>query len=111
LERSVISESVIGLRSIISPGSQLRQVVMMGADYYETPQELEKNQNRKRPNIGIGENSIIERAIIDKNVRIGRDVCIRPHSPADDIQMDNYSIRDGIVVIPKNGIIPDGTII
>jgi len=111
LERSVISESVIGLRSIISPGSQLRQVVMMGADYYETPQELEKNQNRKRPNIGIGENSIIERAIIDKNVRIGRDVCIRPHSPADDIQTDNYSIRDGIVVIPKNGIIPDGTII
>jgi glucose-1-phosphate adenylyltransferase len=111
LRRSVITESVIGLRSIINPGSQLRQVVMMGADYYETAQDLARNQGQGRPNIGIGENSVIERAIIDKNARIGREVHLRPHSPADDTESDNFTIRDGVVVIPKNAIIPDGAII
>ena len=111
LRRSVITESVIGLRSVISPGTQLRQVVMMGADYYETDQDLAKNQAQGRPNIGIGENSVIEQAIIDKNARIGRNVHIRPHSPADDSESGNFTIRDGIVVIPKNAVIADGTII
>ena len=111
LNRSVVTESVLGLRSIVEPGAQLRQVVMMGADYYETDQHYATNRRRKRPNIGVGEHSVIERAIIDKNARVGRDVHIRAHTPADDVQKDNYSIRDGIVVIPKNGIIPDGTIL
>jgi len=111
LERAIITESVIGLRSIIHPGAQLRQVVMMGADYYETVADLERNQRRKRPNMGVGENTVIERAILDKNARIGRNVHIRSHSPADDVQTENYSIRDGIVVVPKNASIPDGTVI
>jgi glucose-1-phosphate adenylyltransferase len=111
LERAIITESVIGLRSIIRPGVQLRQVVMMGADYYETAGHFAKNRKRKRPNIGIGENSIVERAIIDKNARIGRGVHIRRHSPADDAQGEDFTIRDGIAVIPKDAIIPDGAVI
>ncbi len=111
LERAIITESVIGLRSIIRPGVQLRQVIMMGADYYETAEHFAKNRRRKRPNIGIGENSIVERAIIDKNARIGRGVHIRRHSPADDAQREDYTIRDGIAVIPKDAIIPDGAVI
>jgi glucose-1-phosphate adenylyltransferase len=111
LRQSVITESVIGLRSVINPGAQLRQVVMMGADYYETAQDLARNQTEGRPSIGIGENSVIEQAIIDKNARIGREVHIRPHTPADDAESDHFTIADGIVVIPKNAIIPDGTII
>ncbi len=111
LERAIITEAVIGLRSIIRPGAQLRQVVMMGADYYETTEAREENRRRKRPDIGIGENSIVERAIIDKNARIGRNVRIRAHTPADDTEADHYTIRDGIVVIPKNAIIPDETVI
>ena len=111
VERSIITESVIGLRSIIKPGANLRQVVMMGADYYETPADMEKNRHRKRPDIGIGEESSIERAIIDKNARIGKNIRIRRHSPADDVQTEQYTIRDGIVVIPKNAIIPDGMVI
>ncbi len=111
LNRSDVNTTVLGLRSIIRPGAKLRQVVMMGADYFETKHHYATNRRRERPDIGVGENSIIERAIIDKNARIGRDVHIRAHSQADDIQQDNYSIQDGIVVIPKNGIVPDGTIL
>jgi glucose-1-phosphate adenylyltransferase len=111
LERAIVTESVIGLRSIIKPGAQLRQVVMMGADYFETDAAIDENRNRRRPDIGVGENSVIERAILDKNARIGRDVHIRAHTPADDIEEEHYTISDGIVVIPKNAIIPDGTII
>ena len=111
LERAIVTESVIGLRSIIKPGAQLRQVVMMGADYFENAETLQENRHRRRPDIGVGENSVIERAILDKNARIGRDVHIKAHTPADDVDAENYVIRDGIVVIPKDAIIPDGTII
>jgi glucose-1-phosphate adenylyltransferase len=111
LERAIVTESVIGLRSIIKPGAQLRQVVMMGADYFETQAALQENHHRRRPDIGVGENSVIERAILDKNARIGRDVHIKAHTPADDVDEDNYTIRDGIVVIPKDAVVPDGTII
>ena len=111
LDRAIITQSVIGLRSIIKPGVQLRQVVMMGADYFERPDDLARNRAAGRPDIGIGENSVIERAIIDKNARIGRDVQITAHRPADDTETEHYTIRDGIVVIPKNAIIPDGSII
>jgi glucose-1-phosphate adenylyltransferase len=111
LERAIVTESVIGLRSIIKPGAQLRQVVMMGADYFETDEALQENRNRRRPDIGVGENSVIERAILDKNARVGRDVHIRTHTPADDVDEENYTIRDGIVVVPKDAIIPDGTVI
>jgi glucose-1-phosphate adenylyltransferase len=111
LERAIVTESVIGLRSIVKPGAQLRQVVMMGADYFETDEAIQENRNRRGPDIGVGDNSVIERAILDKNARIGRDVHIRAHTPADDVDEENYTIRDGIVVIPKDAIIPDGTII
>lgn len=111
LNRAIITESVVGLRSIIKPGVQLRRVVMMGADYYEGEEELAENRAAGRPDIGIGENTVIEQAIIDKNARIGRNVKIRPHLPSDDIQTELYTIRDGIVVIPKNTILPDQTVI
>jgi glucose-1-phosphate adenylyltransferase len=104
-----IIECVIGLRSIIRPGARLRQVVMMGADDYETDDEKAQNRRLNRPHVGIGENAQIERAIIDKNAQIGRDVVIRSHEGEPDRQEELYAIRDGIVVIPKNTIIPDGT--
>jgi glucose-1-phosphate adenylyltransferase len=100
---------VIGLRSIVLPGAQLRQVVMMGADLYETEEERSKNRRDNQPHIGVGHDTCIERAIIDKNARIGRNVVIRSHQGEDDRDHEQYSIRDGIVVIPKNTVIPDGT--
>lgn len=103
-----IEECVIGLRSIVLPRAQLRRVVMMGADHYETDAQKTENQRLGRPHIGIGEGARIERAIIDKNARIGRGAVIHSHAGEVDRDEELYSIRDGIVVIPKNATILEG---
>jgi glucose-1-phosphate adenylyltransferase len=85
---------------------------MMGADFFETPERRSENRTLGRPDVGIGRGSSIEGAIIDKNARIGEGVTIRAHDPhAEMVETENYVIRDGIVVIPKNGVIPDGAVI
>lgn len=104
--KAEITRSVIGLRSHIQDGSIIKNTYIMGADYYE-----EKNSPVNDIPIGIGENSKIDCAIIDKNARIGSNVIISPFPPGTEVDQNNWSIRDGIVVIPKNVIIPDGTII
>ncbi|MGD1995423.1 MAG: glucose-1-phosphate adenylyltransferase [Anaerolineae bacterium] len=106
-----IEECVIGLRSVIRPGARLSQVVMMGADFFEDGHWRAESRDRSQLPIGIGEGSSIERAIIDKNARIGKDVTIRSHQGEPDREEEQYVIRDGIVVIPKNTEIPDGTTI
>jgi glucose-1-phosphate adenylyltransferase len=106
-----VEECVIGLRSMIRPGARLRQVVMMGADFYEDEGEKAENRRLGRPHVGIAENASIERAIIDKNVRIGQEVVIRSHEGDPDRDEEHYAIRDGIVVIPEDTIILDGTTI
>ena len=106
-----LEHCTVGLRSIISEGAQLRGVVMMGADYYEDEAALSENRRQNRPNLGVGENVTIEQAIIDKNVRIGNGVRIFSGEGQPDTDEDNYCIRDGIVVIPKNATITEGTVI
>lgn len=106
-----IEECIIGLRSVVRPGAQLRKVVMMGADYYEDEAEKAENRRLGRPHVGIGQGARIERAIIDKNARIGQGVVIRSHAGEPDREEENYVIKDGIVVIPKDAIIPNETII
>jgi len=96
--------SVIGLRSQIQDGSIIRNSVIMGADYYEG----DKYPDSPIP-IGIGEKSQIDGAIIDKNARIGKNVLIKPFPKGVELDAENWFIRDGIVVIPKSVIIPDGT--
>ncbi len=96
--------SIIGLRSQIQDGSVVRNTVVMGADYYEG----DKNISSPVP-IGIGKNSCIDGAIIDKNARIGSNVTIHPFPPGTEFDSEKWSIRDGIVVIPKSIVIPDGT--
>jgi glucose-1-phosphate adenylyltransferase len=103
LEGSKISNSVIGLRSIIKKGSSLERVVMMGADFYETPDSPELVK------VGIGQNCFIKNAIIDKNVRIGDNVYINPKGDMGSIDKGLYIIIDGIVVFSKNAEIPPGT--
>jgi glucose-1-phosphate adenylyltransferase len=106
-----IKESVIGLRSMVRPGARLRRVVMMGADSYEDEDDKEQNRRLGRPHVGIGQDAHIERAIIDKNACIGRGVVISSHKGEPDRDEEHFSVRDGIVVIPKNTVIPDGTTI
>lgn len=112
LHGSDIRESVVGLRSVIGPEVRIIRSVMMGADFYETPERRAENRALGRPDVGIGRGSSIEGAIVDKNARVGEDVTIRAHDPEGEmVETENYVIRDGIVVIPKNAVIPDGTVI
>jgi glucose-1-phosphate adenylyltransferase len=106
---SEITHCVLGLRSMVRPGAKLHQVVMMGADFYEGEDEKAENRRLGHPDVGIGANSHIERAIIDKNARIGEGVVIVSHTGEADREEEHYAIRDGIVVIPKNAVIPNGT--
>jgi glucose-1-phosphate adenylyltransferase len=109
---SDIRESVIGLRSVVGPEVRIIRSVMMGADFFETPELKSENETLGRPDVGIGRGSSIEGAIIDKNARIGEGVTIRAQDPDSEmVETENYVIRDGIVVIPKNSVIPDGTVI
>ncbi|MEA3309200.1 MAG: glucose-1-phosphate adenylyltransferase [Chloroflexota bacterium] len=111
IEEAAIRQSVVGLRSIIRAGAHLHRVVMLGADYYESTAEKAENRKLGLPDIGVGPGSVIEVAILDKNVRIGRNVVIRNHAGEPDLETKSYTIKDGIVVIPKNVTIPAGTII
>jgi len=106
-----IRDAVIGLRSLIGPDAQIRSSIVMGADYYETETDRAKNKQIGRPDIGIGQGTVIECAIIDKNARIGRHVHIRCLPGRPDSETDNWVVRDGLVVIPKDAIIPDNTVI
>ena len=81
---------------------------MMGADFYQTVEAKEADVREGRPKLGVGRSTNIERAIIDKNARIGRGVTIHSHEGDADRDEELYSIRDGIVVIPKYTTIPDG---
>jgi len=99
-----IESCVIGLRSQIQDGSIIRNTVIMGADYYEG----DKPSSSSIP-IGIGVNTQIDGAIIDKNARIGKNVLIQPFPEGTEIDGENWFIRDGIVVIPKSVVIPDKT--
>ena len=111
LNRAAISQSLLGIRSLVGEGTRLHRVVVMGADYYETEAQGKAADAEGRPRIGIGQNTRIENAIIDKNARIGNNCVISPEGKQNDTDHALYYVRDGIVVIPKNGIVPDNTII
>jgi len=108
---STISHAIIGLRSLVGQGSQLRRVVAMGCDYYETLESIRESERKSRPRLGIGRNTRIENAIIDKNARIGDNVVISPAGKPDKVDHRLYFVRDGVVIIPRNGEVPDGTVI
>ena len=109
--QSVLDHAVIGIRSRIGENCQIRRSILMGADYFETPAQRKDNLKRKRPGIGIGEGTVIEDAIVDKNVRIGKNVVIRASGKSGDVDGANFFVRDGIVIIPKGATVPDGSVI
>jgi glucose-1-phosphate adenylyltransferase len=105
-----IVNSVVGVRTLIESGASLDGVYCMGATYYETQEEKKRNEAQGIPNLGIGRGTIVKRAIIDHNVRIGDGCRIGiDNIERKDGDYGNYWIVDGIIVIPKNGIIPPGT--
>jgi glucose-1-phosphate adenylyltransferase len=106
-----IERSVVGIRSRIGAGTRLRNSLVLGADYYETLEEIDRAQARGVPPIGIGGDSVLERVIVDKNARVGRGVRVLNEAGVQDKDGEGWFIRDGIVIIPKDGVIPDGTVI
>ncbi len=111
LNHCTISQSIVGLRYLVEAGSHITRTVIMGADYYESAESIAAHAAAGRPRIGIGHNTRIDTAIVDKNARIGDNCVITPQGKPSKVDHPLYYIRDGIVIIPKNAVIPHGTVI
>ena len=108
---SRISKSVIGIRSYIGAGATVENTVFMGADYYAWHDPRLRNPPEGPPSPGIGAGSYVEGAIVDRNVQIGKRCVIKRREGVRHADGENYFVRDGIIVIPKNAHIPDDTVI
>lgn len=106
MRESTIENSIVGLRSVVHKKAAIKNAVIMGADYFEfeapTPHEVP---------LGIGEGSVVENAIIDKNARIGRFVTVKNVKGIEQEDGNGYYIREGIVIVPKDAVIPDQAVI
>ena len=108
-----ISDSIVGVRTVIESGSSLNGVICMGADYYESDIQRQMNAEKRIPNMGIGRGTIVKKAIIDKNACKGEGcrIGVDDHIARTDGNYGNYYIVDGIVVIPKKAVLYPGTVI
>src|SRR5262249_17673086 len=113
LKECTVEHSVIGIRSRIETGCFIDNALLMGADYYQYPAERVKDLEDGRVPLGVGANTTIKRAIVDKNARIGRNVQIvnKDHVQESNREELGFVIRNGIVVVIKNARIPDGMVI
>jgi glucose-1-phosphate adenylyltransferase len=109
INHAQIEHSIVGVRSLVDAGSSLFRTILLGCDYFESEASIRENSAAGRPKIGVGKNTRIENAIIDKNARIGDDCFISPAGKPDTVDHPLYYIRDGIVIVPKNATIPHGT--
>ncbi len=108
---TTLKHCVIGIRAMVREGSQLEDVVMMGADFYEGEEEAAENAALGRPAVGVGRNCRIHRAIIDKNARIGDNCVLSPDGKPNGNYPHEVIIAEGVLVVPKGAIIPAGTTI
>jgi len=111
INASRVENSVVGIRSRIGQGSTIVSCYMMGSDYYETLAEITHNAERSLPKLGIGDRCYIKNVIIDKNCRIGNDVRINGGAHLPDADHSLYVVKDGIVVLKKGAVLPDGFVI
>jgi glucose-1-phosphate adenylyltransferase len=111
INHASINQSVVGLRSIVGAGTVVNRCILLGSDYYESLESIIEHEKAGKPRIGIGARCRIENTIVDKNARIGNSVVISPAGKPEKFDHANYYIRDGIVIIPKNGVIPHGMVI
>lgn len=111
LNGALVWNSIVGIRSRIGEGTEVRESLIMGADFYEDAEALNENRFLDRPDVGVGNFCTIKRAIIDKNCRIGNNVQILNTGNIQHHDGEHHVIRDGIVIIPKNAVVPDNTVI
>jgi len=107
LDRCTIEQSVIGIRTLVQPGTRISRSVLLGADFYETD-DLAPSRMRG-PRIGVGRDVVLDRVIVDKNARIGDGVQLTNAAGVQTVDGDGYYIRNGIIVVPKDGVIKAGT--
>jgi glucose-1-phosphate adenylyltransferase len=110
-EGATVERCVLGIRSRIGRNVTLRDTVMIGADRLESDAERAANRTKGIPDLSIGEGTVIERAILDKDCRIGRNVRIVNRRGVQEDETPTYVIREGIVAIPRGAVVPDGTVI
>jgi glucose-1-phosphate adenylyltransferase len=111
VEQAALKNAIIGVRTIVHKGATIENSYIMGADYYEEDPELHYEMSGSVPPVGIGEETFISGAIVDKNARIGRGVKINPKKPGENFAGNGYMVKEGITVIEKDAIIPDGAVI
>jgi glucose-1-phosphate adenylyltransferase len=111
ITRATLSHSIVGLRCLVGAGTVISRAVLLGNDYYESLESIMRNEKERIPRVGIGTNCRIENAIVDKNARIGDNVVISPAGKPPKLDGSNFYIRDGIVIIPKNAVVPHGAVI
>jgi glucose-1-phosphate adenylyltransferase len=111
INASRVENSVIGIRTRIGIGTTVVNTYIMGSDYYETLEEMNHTASRGLPKVGIGERCYIRNAIIDKNCRIGDDVRINGGTHLGDSDHSLYTVKDGIVVVKKGAVLPNGFVI
>jgi glucose-1-phosphate adenylyltransferase len=108
---SRIENSVLGIRSRVGHGTTIVSSYLMGGDIYETIEQIEEYNSKGMPGLGVGERCYIKNAIIDKNVRIGNDVRINGGKHLENFDHELYTVKDGIVVVKKGAVLPDGFVI
>jgi len=106
-----LKRCIVGIRSYIGEHTHLENVIMMGADHFNTLQDFREPYNPQHPHLGIGNHCHIENAIIDKNARIGNHVRLSPKNKPDGFEQGDIYVRDGILIVGKDGVVPDGTIL
>ena len=111
IETATIKHSIIGLRSRIEEKSIIENSIIMGCDFYESLGDILSEREKGIPTMGVGKNCLIKKAILDKNVKVGDNVKIINEKRLDNFEGDNFSIKDGIVIIHKNSTIAPGTVI
>ena len=109
LDRCRIEESVVGIRTTIQPGAAIRRSVLLGADYYEADDAAPARGDA--PRLGIGRDVVLDRVIVDKNARIGDGARLVNAAGVKHADGDGYYIRDGIIIVPKDGVIRPGTVV
>jgi glucose-1-phosphate adenylyltransferase len=107
LERCTVEQSVIGVRTIVRAGTKISRSVLLGADFYESDDMAPARGDN--PPLGIGREVVLDRVIVDKNARIGDGARLTNEAGVQDADGDGYYIRDGVIVVPKDGVIKAGT--
>lgn len=111
LSGASITNSIVGIRSVVREDVVLDHTLVMGADFYEDEEDETYNLQMEIPAVGVGSGSVLRKAIVDKNAHIGRNVRIINEAGIQNHDGNGYYIRDGIVIVPKNGVLPDGTVV